>query len=73
MTTAADVLPGDSGVVVRPNPAFLPKVLSDFHLRQSIELQALPFPGEVDNAVQLAPTLCPVWALWEYILNTHDV
>ena len=32
--------PEGSKVVLRPNPAFLPKVLSDFHLSQSIELQS---------------------------------
>ena len=29
-------------VVLRPNPAFLAKVLSDFHLSQIVELQSLP-------------------------------
>ena len=48
--------PEGSKVVLRPNPAFLPKVLSDFHLSQSIELQSLP----VSAADQLA--LCPVRA-----------
>ena len=53
--------PEGSKVVLRPNPAFLPKVLSDFHLSQSIELQS----AAVSAADQLA--LCPVRALSEYV------
>ncbi|CAL8387769.1 unnamed protein product, partial [Gadus morhua 'NCC'] len=45
--------PEGSKVVLRPNPAFLLKVLSDFHLSQSMELQSLP----VSAADQLA--FCP--------------
>ena len=33
--------PDGSSVVLRPNPAFLPKVLTEFHLAQSVELQSL--------------------------------
>ena len=33
--------PDGSSVVLRPNPAFLPKVLTDFHLSQSVELRSL--------------------------------
>lgn len=48
-------------VVLRPNPAFLPKVLTDFHLSQSVELRFL----SASAADQLA--VCPVRALSEYI------
>ena len=56
-----------SKVVLRPNPAFLSKVLSDFYLSQSIELQSLPFSA----ADQLA--LCLVRALSEYIRRTKPL
>ena len=59
--------PEGSKVVLRPNPAFLPKVLSDFHLSQSIELQSLP----VSAADQLA--FCPVRALSEFIRRTKPL
>ena len=59
--------PEGSKVVLRPNPAFLPKVLSDFHLSQSIELQSLP----VSEADQLA--LCPVRALSEHKRRTKPL
>jgi hypothetical protein len=54
-------------VVIRSNPAFLPKVLSEFHLSQIIELQSLP----VSAVDQLA--LCPVRALSEYIRRTKPL
>ena len=59
--------PEGSKVVLRPNPAFLLKVLSDFHLSQSMELQSLP----VSAADQLA--FCPVRALSEFIRRTKPL
>lgn len=61
-------LPEDGGVILRPNPAFLPKVLTDFHLNQSVELRALR-PSEGADGLQWS-ALCPVRALKIYIQRT---
>ena len=60
-------LPGDAGVVLRPNPAFHPKVWSDSPASQSIELHPL-HPPKVREAGQSDQSLlCPVRALTVYI------
>ena len=64
-------LPDGSGVVLRPNPAFLPKVMSEFHLSQEVELRSLSSAEVGQTAEQLLPMLCPVWALTEYIQRTQ--
>eukprot|EP00064_Thunnus_orientalis_P000099 superscaffoldBa00000005_g99 len=56
-----------SGVVLRLNLAFLPKVLSEFHLSQSVKLQLMSSSDRGLEAEQCQPLLCPVWALAEYI------
>lgn len=41
-----------SGVVLRPNPAFLPKILTEFHLSQSVELRSLSSPSSGEGTEQ---------------------
>lgn len=60
--------PDNGGVVLRLNPAFLPKVLSDSHLSQRIELYPFSPPG--DQVPGQSP-LCPVRALQLYIRATQ--
>lgn len=43
-------LPHGSRVVLHPNPAFLPKVLTEFHLSQSVELRSLLSPSSLHCA-----------------------
>ena len=62
--------PDGSSVVLRPNPAFLPKVFSEFHLSQSVELRSLP-PSGGDGETEQQSVLCPVRALTEYIRRTQ--
>ncbi|XP_029924002.1 uncharacterized protein LOC115371027 [Myripristis murdjan] len=62
-----------SSVVLRPNPAFLPKVLTEFHLSQSVELRSLSPPDDGEDAEQGQSTLCPVRALTEYIRRTQAI
>lgn len=59
--------PDGSAVVLRPNPAFLPKVLSDFHLSQSVELRSISSSAAAQRA------LCPVRALSEYVCRTQSL
>ncbi|KAK0155025.1 hypothetical protein N1851_002643 [Merluccius polli] len=66
--TATYCSPDGSSVVLRPNPAFLPKVFSKFHLSQSVELRSHPSSGETE---QRQSVLCPVRALTEYIRHTQ--
>ena len=63
--------PDDGGVVLRPNPAFLPKILSETHLNQVIELS--PFFDLQSTGVQRQDRspLCPVRALEAYIRATR--
>ena len=67
------LLPGNAGVILRPNPAFLPKVLSDVNLNQTIELSPLPPTQEEDGTGHQASTLCPVRALLCYMKCTNLV
>ncbi|KAK0147363.1 hypothetical protein N1851_013231 [Merluccius polli] len=67
------LLPGNAGVVLRPNPAFLPKVLSDANLNQTIELSPLPPTLEEDGTGYRASALCPVRALLCYMERTSSV
>ena len=63
------ILPGNTGVVLCPNPLFLPKVLTDFHLNQSVELRSLRPSQEADEG-QEESVLCPVRALKIYMQRT---
>ena len=65
------LLPGNAGVILRPNPAFLPNVLSDVNLNQTIELSPLPATQEEDGTGHQASTLCPVRALLCYTKCTN--
>ena len=56
-----------------PNPAFLPKVLTEFHLAQSVELRSLSSPSTGKEVEQSQSALCPVWALTAYIWRTQAV
>lgn len=60
-------LPDDSGVVLRPNPSFLPKVLLPQFINQHIELASFQTSSESDSSAQL---LCPVRALRCYVNST---
>lgn len=62
-----------SSVVLRPNPAFLPKVLIEFHLSQLVKLRSLSSPNAGEDAEQGLPALCPVRALTEYIRRTQAI
>ncbi|XP_072557580.1 uncharacterized protein, partial [Paramormyrops kingsleyae] len=64
------VNPDGAGVVLRPNPAFMPKVLSVRNLNQVVVLYPFhppPFASEEDRTLH---TLCPVWALLCYVDRT---
>ena len=61
------LLPGNAGVILRPNPAFLPKVLSDANLNQTIELSPWPPSQEDEGTGHQASAICPVRALLGYI------
>ena len=58
--------PDGSGVVLWPNVAFLPKVLSRTHLNQPIRLSRFDSPSEEGRSEML----CPVRALKAYIAAT---
>ena len=58
-------------MVLRPNPAFLPKVLTDFHLSQSVELRSLSSSNAGEEVEDT--TLCPVRAVTAYIQRTQAV
>ena len=59
-----------SGVVLWPNPSFLPKRLSPHHVNQSIELAAFNPPGSPGGAERVSDLLCPVRALRAYVEAT---
>ncbi|ROL45983.1 hypothetical protein DPX16_15542 [Anabarilius grahami] len=61
--------PGDSHVVLRPRPGYVPKVPTTPFRDQVVSLQALP-SEEADPALAL---LCPVRALRLYIDRTQSV
>lgn len=48
------------GVILCPNLAFLPKILSEFHLTQPVELRSLFSPVEGQVAEPTQSTLCPL-------------
>ncbi|XP_034780644.2 uncharacterized protein LOC117973223, partial [Acipenser ruthenus] len=57
-------------VSLRTNPAFLPKVITAFHINQTVELESFhppPFTSQEDEKLNF---LCPVWALRFYVLKT---
>ena len=57
-----------AGLTLWPNPEFLPKVLSNLHLNQPIQLARFDPPGgEGDEKLVL---LCPVRALRAYVDST---
>ena len=60
--------PGDSHVLLRPRPGYVPKVPTTPFRDQVVSLQALP-PEEADPALAL---LCPVCALRLYIDRTQS-
>ena len=62
-------LPGNTGVVLCLNPVFLPNVLTDFYLYQSVELCSLR-PCQEAGKGQEESALCPVRALKIYIQCT---
>ncbi len=67
-------LPEDSGVILRPNPAFLPKVLSPQFVNQSIHLTAFQPPlSPSDAGGGRSHLLCPVRALRCYVKSTASL
>ncbi|KAI2663988.1 dTTP/UTP pyrophosphatase [Labeo rohita] len=60
-------LPDNSGVVLRPNPSFLPKVLLPQFINQNIELASFQTSSGSDSGTHL---LCPVRALKCYVDTT---
>ena len=65
-------LPDDAGVVLRPNPAFHPKVWSGSLASQSFELHPFnPLQGG-ETGLSGQSLLCPVRALKTYIWRTED-
>ena len=52
-------------------PAFLPKVISDFHLTQPIELRSLFCPQVGKEGDPRGSWICPVRKLTEYISRTR--
>ncbi|KAK0136612.1 hypothetical protein N1851_027215 [Merluccius polli] len=65
-------LPDDTGVMLRPNPAFHPKVWSDFRASQSFELHPFNPPQGGETGLSGQSLLCPVRALKTYIWRTED-
>lgn len=63
----------NSWAILRPHPTFLPKVLSDFQLRQSIKLRALGALAALAADAGAGVALCPVCALQLYITRTQQV
>lgn len=61
-------LPDDSGVVLRPNPSFQPKVLLPQFINQSINLAAFQSASQSDQAGD--HLLCSVRALRHYVAAT---
>ena len=62
-------LPDNMGVVLRQYPVFLPKVFTDFHLNQSMELHSLR-PSQEAGKGQEESTLCPFRAPKIHIQHT---
>ena len=66
------VKPDGAGIVLRPNPAFVPKILSAQNLNQVIALDPFhppPFGSEEDETLNC---LCPVRALLCYVNRTQS-
>lgn len=64
-------LPGDAGVVLRPNPAFHPKIWSEPNSNQSLELCPFHPPQDGSAGSGGGSLLCPVRALSVYIQRTR--
>ena len=61
-----------SGVALWPNPSFLPKRISAFHVNRPVTLAAfVPQPG-AEELLLGGRWLCPVRALKQYIATTTD-
>ncbi len=64
-------LPCDAGVVLRPNPAFHPKVLSESDVSQTIKLHPFHPPQDSETELSGQSLLCPIRALMVYLHRTH--
>ena len=62
----------NSGVTLRPNVSFLPKVLPSGYVNQAIELTAFHPPPFTSEEEERAHFVCPVRALRLYIQATQD-
>lgn len=62
-------LPEGAGVFLRPNPAFLPKVLSSSRPSQDIEVRSL---YSTEEGVRRHSLVCPVRALRMYLQQTQN-
>ncbi|MGH0137603.1 UNVERIFIED_CONTAM: hypothetical protein FKN15_004751 [Acipenser sinensis] len=59
-------------VILRTNPAFLPKTISAFHVNQSVELKALHPPVFQSDRERQLHTFCPLRALVYYVDRTKS-
>lgn len=57
-------------MLLRPNPAFLSKVISDFHMNQLVVLKSFSPAHEVDGEARDLTWLYPFRALRIYIHHT---
>nr|XP_043888269.1 uncharacterized protein LOC122773567 [Solea senegalensis] len=64
--------PGLSKVCLRPNPAFVPKVVESAYRCPTVELLAFHPPPFSSTEEQRLNTLCPVRALQSYVSRTAD-
>ncbi|MGH0171934.1 UNVERIFIED_CONTAM: hypothetical protein FKN15_074097 [Acipenser sinensis] len=60
-----------SRVSLRTKPAFLPKVITAFHINQSVELESFHPPPFASTADERLTFLCPVRALRCYVHRTR--
>lgn len=65
------LLPDDTGAILCPNPAFMPKVLLNFHLNQSVELRSVSPAQDEGEEDREGSLLCSVRALRVNIWRTE--
>lgn len=63
--------PDKMSVTLRPNPSFLPKVLSTGHVNRPLHLSAYTPPTSASGIGTASSVLCPVRALDTYVTRTR--
>lgn len=63
--------PDKTSVTLRPNPSFLPKVLSTAHVNRPLHLSAYTPPMSVSETGATSGVLCPVRAVDTYVTRTQ--